>query len=129
MPDTRITAITVGNHGYRVLRGTSDGAVMMGIVFGKQPRPGRPAGPTPDRGMKSYDPVRGTAKREVIVRAIHAFRGDLENGTLLLSDLALVIGTSFSYLSLVKNSAWGQRRLAALAAEDARRQTKPVRGT
>ena len=78
-------------------------------------RPGRPAGPAEGRGERPYDPRRSTTKREKIIFAVHAYRAALEQGDLLLCDLAAVIGTSLSYLSIVKNSPWGQRELRALA--------------
>ena len=39
----------------------------------------------------------------------------LERGDLKLCELAEMLGTSPSYLSIVKNSPWGQRRLRILA--------------
>ncbi len=78
-------------------------------------RPGRPAGPTEDRGLRPYDPLWSTPKRRRIIQAVHEHRGELERGDLNLCDLARMIGTSLSYLSIVKNSPWGQRQLRMLA--------------
>ena len=81
-------------------------------------RPGRPAGPAEDRGQRPYDPRRWTARRQEIISAIHRNREALERGHLMLCELAVMLGTSPSYLSIVKNSPWGQRRLRALAAAE-----------
>ena len=78
-------------------------------------RPGRPAGPTEDRGERPYDPRRWTARRQEIISVVHRNRRALERGDLTLCDLAAVISTSPSYLSIVKNSPWGQRQLHVLA--------------
>ena len=81
-------------------------------------RPGRPAGPTEGRGEKPYDPRCSTARRQEIIRTVHRYRNALENGDLTLCDLAAMLGTSPSYLSIVKNSPWGQQRLRAYAVAD-----------
>ena len=81
-------------------------------------RPGRPPGPTEDRGERPYDPRRSTARRQKIIWAVYRYRKALERGDLRLCDLAAMLGTSPSYLSIVKNSPWGQRRLRALAAAE-----------
>ena len=78
-------------------------------------RPGRPDGPTEDRGLRPYDPRWSTPKRRRIIQAVHEHRRELERGDLNLCDLARMIGTSGSYLSIVKNSPWGQRQLRMLA--------------
>ena len=78
-------------------------------------RLGRPAGPTEGRGLRPYDPLWSTPKRRRIVQAVHAHRRELERGDLKLCDLARMIGTSVSYLSVVKNSPWGQQQLRKLA--------------
>lgn len=83
------------------------------------PRAGRPAGPDQDRASKSYDPRRTTSTREKIVLAVFKNQHALTTGQLLLCDLAASIGTSISYLSIVKNSTWGQNRLKQLAYENA----------
>ncbi len=81
-------------------------------------RPGRPPGPTENRGERPYDPRRWTARRQEIILAVHRNRAALERCDLLLCDLAAMLGTSLSYLSIVKNSPWGQQRLQALAEAD-----------
>ena len=81
-------------------------------------RPGRPAGPTEGRGLRPYDPRWSTPKRRRIIQAVHEYRRELERGDLNLCDLARMIGTSLSYLSIVKNSPWGQRQLLMLALEE-----------
>ncbi len=82
-------------------------------------RPGRPAGPTQGRGHRPYDPRRSTHKRLAIIRAIHENQEALDEGSLTLCDLAAEIGTSISYISIVKNSAWGQEQLRALGSIEA----------
>lgn len=81
-------------------------------------RPGRPAGRMEGLGERPYDPRRWTAKREKIIQGIHRNRAALERGDLLLCDLARELDTSLSYLSIVKNSLWGQRWLRKLAELD-----------
>ena len=81
--------------------------------------PGRPAGPTEGRGERPYDPRRWTSKRQRIIQAVHYHRDALERGDLRLCDLAEMIPTSISYLSIVKNSPWGQGQLRALAEIEA----------
>ena len=81
-------------------------------------RPGRPAGPTEGRGDRPYDPRRWTPKRQRIIQAVHLHRAALERGDLTLSGLAAMIDTSPSYLSIVKNSLWGQRQLHVLAVAE-----------
>ncbi len=78
-------------------------------------RLGRPAGPTEDRGLRPYDPRWSTPKRRLIVQAVHKHRRELDHGDLKLCDLTRMIGTSVSYLSVVKNSPWGQQQLRKLA--------------
>ena len=60
------------------------------------------------------------AMRQEIISAIHRNREALERGHLMLCELAVMLGTSPGYLSIVKNSPWGQRRLRALAAMESR---------
>ena len=81
-------------------------------------RPGRPAEPMEGRGERPYDPRRWTPKRQKIILGIYRNRAALEQGDLLLCDLARELGTSLSYLSIVKNSPWGQERLRMLAEAD-----------
>jgi len=85
-------------------------------------RTGRPAGPTEGRGQRPYDPRRSTPKRQRIILALHRNRDALERGDLTLCDLAYKLGTSISYLSIVKNSPWGQRQLSLLAKHEEQRQ-------
>ena len=92
------------------------------MVMRTHRRPGRPAGPTEGRGERPYDPRRSTPRRLEIIFAVHAYRAPLERGDLLLCDLAAMLGTSLSYLSVVKNSPWGQQGLRALAEADAKGQ-------
>ena len=88
-------------------------------------RPGRPAGPTENRGLKPYDPRRWTSKRAQIIQAIFENNEALTRGDMLYSELARAIGTSPSYLSLTKNSPWGQQRLRELQQLGARRMNTP----
>ncbi len=83
---------------------------------------GRPAVPDPDRGLKAYDPRRRTSKRDQIIIAILDNREALDRGDLLYGDLARQIGTAPSYMSIVKNSPWGQRRMQQLQSIHARLQ-------
>ena len=82
-------------------------------------RPGRPAVPMEGRGHRPYDPCWGTPKRRMIVRALYRHRKALDSGAMTHCDLARMIGTSISYLSITKNSLWGQRELGRLAWADA----------
>ena len=84
-------------------------------------RLGRPAGPTEGRGLRPYNPLWSTPKRRRIVQAVHAHRRELEHGDLKLCDLAGMIGTSVSYLSVVKNSPWGQQQLRKLIMQESSR--------
>ena len=77
-------------------------------------RPGRPAVPMESRGLRPYDPRWGTPKRWEIIHALHRHRKLLDSGELTHCDLAAKIGTSISYLSIVKNSPWGQCNLRVL---------------
>ena len=81
-------------------------------------RAGRPAGPMEGRGERPYEPRRGTAKREIIIQGVHRNQRALDLVELLLCDLARELDTSNSYLSIVKNSPWGLRRLRKLQELD-----------
>ncbi len=85
----------------------------------KRPRrPGRPAVPMDGRGHRPYDPRWGTPKRWAIIFALHRYRQELDSGELTHCDLAEYLGTSISYLSITKNSVWGQRIRRQLAVVD-----------
>ncbi len=71
-------------------------------------RPGRPPGPTEGRGHRPYDPRRTTPKRERIICAVHSYRREIDSGDIQLCEIASLTNTSPSYLSIVKNSPWGQ---------------------
>ena len=72
---------------------------------------GRPKGPTPGRGDRPYDPRRATPKRLGILAAVYEYRREIAHGDIRLCDLADALGTSISYLSITKNSLWGQDML------------------
>ena len=80
-------------------------------------RPGRPAIPKEDRGLRPYDPRWGTPRRLEIIFALHLYRKELERGDLTHCELAQYLDTAISYLSITKNCPWGQdmlRRMAVL---------------
>jgi hypothetical protein len=97
-------------------------------IYTRPNRPGRPPGPSEDRGEKPYDPRKSTARRQEIIRAVHRNRKALERGDITLSGIAAMLGTSPSYLSIVKNSSWGRRRLHYLEALERRddNDTEPI---
>lgn len=76
---------------------------------------GRPKGPTPGRGHRPYDPGRPTPKRLAMLSAIYGCRRDLANDRIRLCELAEYLGTSISYLTITKNSPWGQQVLRSWA--------------
>ena len=81
-------------------------------------RPGRPAVRKMGLSQRPYDPRTGTPKRRAIIQAIHRHREALDRGVLTHSDLAAEIGCSLSYMSITKNSHWGQQYLRFLADKE-----------
>ena len=79
---------------------------------------GRPKGPPPDRGHRPYDPRGATRKRMKILAAVYKYRREIAQGEIRLCDLAAALGTSISYLSITKNSIWGQQILRSWAIAD-----------
>ena len=53
-----------------------------------------------------------------ILHALHRHREELASGEMRYHDIAAEVGTSFSYLGIVKDSAWGKRRLHRLASAE-----------
>ena len=89
-------------------------------AYGLHRRPGRPAGPPEGRGHRPYDPRWGTPRRWEIIFALHLYREELECGDLTHCELSKFLGTAISYLSITKNSIWGQemlRRMAVLESD------------
>ena len=84
------------------------------LKYFPRPRPGRPAGPTKGRGQRHYDPKLATEKQWRIIRAVHRYRPMLNSGDMRYCELANYLGTSVSYMSIVKNSRWGQSMLQYL---------------
>ena len=78
-------------------------------------RPGRPAVPMEGRGHRPYDPRWGTPRRWEIIFALYLYREELECGDLTHCELAECLGTAISYLSITKNSIWGQEMLRRMA--------------
>ena len=79
---------------------------------------GGPVGSMEDRGQRRHDPSVGTPMRWKILHALHRHRQELANGEMRYHDIAAEIGTSTSYLRIVKNSAWGKGRLRRLASNE-----------
>ena len=79
---------------------------------------GRPKGPPPGRGHRHYDPRGATPKRLEILTAVYECRREIAEGEIRLCDLAATLGTSNSYLSITKNSIWGQHTLRSWAIAD-----------
>ena len=53
-----------------------------------------------------------------ILAAVYKYRREIAEGQIRLCDLAAALGTSISYLSITKNSLWGQHLLRSWAIAD-----------
>ena len=80
-------------------------------------RPGHPAGPPPGRGHRHYDPRWATRKRMLILATVFELRRELRAGRVRHCEIAEHLGTCISYVSITKNSIWGQRILRAWSVE------------